>query len=105
MGAFCSRRNPASQNTQGEGDWIVIRDIPERVRLKPAVRKVIKLLMRRKVWSKIGRWLRTPASHASVRRSVAAQFWHAEGFALEQHSQMFDHLERKKGVLVAKKVK
>ena len=101
MGAFCSRRHQPTQAQNQEDEWILIQNWnpARRQKWKPAIRTVIRMLTRRRIWSQLGKWLKKPGSHQATYRPVLASFWHAEGRQLEQYSDLFSHLVRKDGVL------
>ena len=97
MGSFCSRRKAVHQE---DNDWLLI-ECPARQKnpWRQAIKKVIRLLLRRQIWSQLGKWLRKPVSRTSGNRPVLAAFWHAESERLKMYSKLFSHLVREEGVL------
>ena len=116
MGNFCARRvihhhvhvhqRIHEVEAHDEQDpWIVIPNpaTPRNVRFQRVVRRAIKLLRLRLIWSKAGSWLNThaarnPQNHR-IRVVMSYIFTHFPRTVLRNTKTMFDHLQRRRGAL------
>ena len=94
---------------QEEEAWLVINEIPNeehpsRIRFRRTVRKIIKLLTLRKIFSRAGSYLNTSMSrrpqNAHIRRVMTEIFTSWPRTILKGAKVIFDHLKRVRGVLV-----
>ena len=98
MGSYCSRRRTAVQLEE----WILVDqlDRPNLARFKKAVRKVIVILVVRKIWSRIGRWLQDPSNRQNSKYKVLKKWWNQTSrTVIQPRSQLFDHVQRRSGKL------
>ena len=94
---------------QEDDQWLVINDIPNqehpsRIRFRKTVRKIIKLLALRKIFSRAGSYLNTAMSrrqeNARIRRVMTEIFTSCPRSILRGTKVIFDHLKRERGVLM-----
>ena len=68
-------------------------------RLRKCGKKIVRVLVLRRVWSSMGSWLNTPASHRSRHRSLIATLWRQLSVTVRNYAPLFNHLERRRGQL------
>jgi len=92
--------------TQASNEWEIIQtpiiQAPNH-KFRKAVIRVIKLLIIRKIWARIGSWLNTRAGRTSRRQRIISQIWHRMSTShIQPHSTMFHHVIRRRGRLCYK---
>ena len=94
---------------QEDEQWLFTNEIPDeehqsRTRFRRTVRKIVKLLAFRKIFSRAGSYLNTSMSrrpqNAHIRRVMTEIFTSWPTTILKGTKVIFDHLERRRGVLV-----
>ena len=70
-----------------------------RLRFRVYGKKIVRLLRLRRVWSSMGSWLNTAASHRSRRRILIASIWRELSVTIRRYAALFRHLHRIRGQL------
>ena len=124
MSSCCKRRHNTSPHVPVDDlfddEWDVITvpshaavELPQHVvnnstrstvpHLRETVKRIIKLLMLRKIHSRIGSWLNTSMSRTeqarATRKTLATLYATWPRTVLRRTACIFDHLERRRGIL------
>ena len=105
MGARCSRRkrtggiDPPDLLREADEGWLIIQQT-RNLRFRKAVKRVMSLLIVRKLWSQVGRWLNSEANKGHVRRQALVSFWSLTcKTTIKRYKPLFDQVHRRRGSL------